>query len=176
MRKRISLFLILVVLITVPVSTFAGDVYISGWMAGPGKQEIVYENRSFASAIKEFANSPLGWATAGYIGVVALKEAVLLPSVAVHGWKMNSRRVELMDAQIERYKMETKFLYQLQEQEREVEVIGKNGKKKKKTEKITIVGAVGDSWQQTPRGKQFLVGLSAQAQPRAPTYYFDTGN
>ncbi|MCD6085639.1 hypothetical protein J7J41_01425 [bacterium] len=131
----------------------AGDVHFYGVMRGTGKQYITYEDRSFTSLIKEFANSPLGWAVAGYLGERIIERTILIPKV----WQMKTQEIEMMKIQVEKVKSLSEI--EIEKAKRELE----------------FLYSPSDNWQQTPRGKQFLVGLSAQAQP-APTYYFDTGN
>ena len=133
----------------------AGDIYFSGYMYGSGKQHVIWEDRSLGYTLKQL--QPIVWATAGYIGALALEKVVLLPSTAVHGWKLNAQQVELRKAQVKRYKRETEFIYQIQ------------------NEKI-VMEAVGDSWKDTPRGKKFLADLSTQVHSRPTYYYFDTGD
>ena len=176
-RKLVTIGIILSLVIYTGTIVNAGEVYFSGYMYGSGRQHIIYENRSTAVTIEKFANSFLGKATGGYIIVKALKEAALLPSIVVHGWKMNARKVKMMDAQIERYKMETKFLYQFVD-ENKIGAVDNMEKWQAEARRDLEKANKLLKWQQTPRGKQFLTNLSTQLHrpPSTPVYYFDTGN
>jgi len=157
MRRKVSLFLVLAILATLPITTFAGDVWFHGTMRGTGKQHIIYEDRSFTSSIREFANSPLGWGIAlRFLFGPTIENLILIPKT----WEIKSQEVKMMKIQVEKMKALSEI--EIQKARKELEFLYSSSK----------------NWKNTPRGKKFLVDLSTQVQSRAPTtyYYFDTGN
>ena len=158
MKKKVfTLFLVLVIFVTVPVGTFAGNIWFSGWMTGSGKQHLIYEDRSSASAIRELVNSPLGWGIAlRFLFGPTIENLILIPKT----WEIKSQEVKMMKIQVEKIKSLSEI--EIEKAKRELE----------------FLYSPGDNWQQTPRGKQFLTNLSTQLHrpPSTPVYYFDTGN
>ena len=158
MKKKVfTLFLVLVIFVTVPVGTFAGNIWFSGWMTGSGKQHLIYEDRSSASAIRELVNSPLGWGIAlRFLFGPTIENLILIPKT----WEIKSQEVKMMKIQVEKMKALSEI--EIQKARKELEFLYSSSK----------------NWKNTPRGKKFLVDLSTQVQSRAPTtyYYFDTGN
>ena len=152
MRKIFSMILIVTFIGLSARLVHAGDVYFSGWMVGSGKQHVIYENRSTGYTLKQL--KPLIWAGATYIGVMAVERVILIPKT----WQMKSQEIEMMKIQVKKARALSKI---------EVE---------KARKELEFLYHPTSNWKTTPRGKKFLLDLSLQAQPRAPSYYFDTGN
>ncbi len=154
-RKVFTLFLVLAIFFSVQ-TVFAGGTWFYGTMVGSGKQHVIYENKSFATSIEKFANSPLGWVTAARLLEPAIERFILIPKT----WEMKSQEVEMMKIQVKKARALSEI--EIQKARKELEFLYSSSKK----------------WRNTPRGKKFLVDLSTQVQSRAPTtyYYFDTGN
>ena len=157
MKKKVfTLFLVLVIFVTVPVGTFAGNIWFSGWMTGSGKQHLIYEDRSSASAIRELVNSPLGWGIAlRFLFGPTIENLILIPKT----WEIKSQEVKMMKIQVEKIKSLSEI--EIEKAKRELE----------------FLYSPGDNWQQTPRGKQFLTNLSTQIHSSSrQVYFFDTGD
>ena len=134
----------------------AGDVWFHGSMYGSGKQHIIYENKSFATSIEKFANSPLGWGIAlRFLFGPTIENLILIPKT----WEIKSQEVKMMKIQVEKIKSLSEI--EIEKAKRELE----------------FLYSPGDNWQQTPRGKQFLTNLSTQIHSSSrQVYFFDTGD